>query len=163
MFVAYSCLRVFCTEYPLGCNHGGKGKRGIIGLITNSSVILPKSIPRVTILIVLLPGVYYTTAVGVSSQQCSRCGRMLRNWLSSSSNSTDLVIMSKKMPFLGPELMILAQVALQFCQTNTEHWWSRCKMTHHELYNIFRVKGALDNILKFYFWPNFIYHVKCNC
>ena len=24
-------------------------------------------------------------------------------------------------------------------------------------------KGALDNILKFYFWLNFIYHVKCNC
>ena len=27
----------------------------------------------------------------------------------------------------------------------------------------FRVKGALDNILKCYFWLNFIYHVKCNC
>ena len=25
------------------------------------------------------------------------------------------------------------------------------------------LKGALDNILKFYFWLNFIYHVKCNC
>ena len=25
------------------------------------------------------------------------------------------------------------------------------------------IKGALDNILKFYFWLNFIYHVKCNC
>ena len=24
-------------------------------------------------------------------------------------------------------------------------------------------KGALDNVLKFYFWLNFIYHVKCNC
>ena len=24
-------------------------------------------------------------------------------------------------------------------------------------------KGALDNILKFHFWLNFIYHVKCNC
>ena len=22
-------------------------------------------------------------------------------------------------------------------------------------------KGALDNILKFYFWLNFIYHVQC--
>ena len=25
------------------------------------------------------------------------------------------------------------------------------------------IKRALDNILKFYFWLNFIYHVKCNC
>ena len=25
------------------------------------------------------------------------------------------------------------------------------------------IKGALDNILKFYFWLNFIYHIKCNC
>ena len=25
------------------------------------------------------------------------------------------------------------------------------------------LKGALDNILKFYFWLNLIYHVKCNC
>ena len=25
------------------------------------------------------------------------------------------------------------------------------------------IKGALDNILKFYFWLNFIYHVKCKC
>ena len=24
-----------------------------------------------------------------------------------------------------------------------------------------KLKGALDNILKFYFWLNFIYHVKC--
>ena len=29
--------------------------------------------------------------------------------------------------------------------------------------NSTEVKGALDNILKFYFWVNFIYHVKCNC
>ena len=28
---------------------------------------------------------------------------------------------------------------------------------------LFIIKGALDNILKFYFWLNFIYHVKCNC
>ena len=27
----------------------------------------------------------------------------------------------------------------------------------------YALKGALDNILKFYFWLNFIYHVKCNC
>ena len=48
------------------------------------------------------------------------------------------------------------------CQVS---WWEltgnlRC------LLNIsmsFCVKGALDNILKFYFWLNFIYHVKCNC
>ena len=26
-----------------------------------------------------------------------------------------------------------------------------------------RLKGALDNILKFSFWPNFIYHVKIDC
>ena len=31
-------------------------------------------------------------------------------------------------------------------------------------YNIkISVKGSLDNIVKFYFWLNFIYHVKCNC
>ena len=29
--------------------------------------------------------------------------------------------------------------------------------------SFFVIKGALDNIFKFYFWLNFIYHVKCNC
>ena len=26
-----------------------------------------------------------------------------------------------------------------------------------------QLKWGLDNILKFYFWLNFTYHVKCNC
>ena len=33
----------------------------------------------------------------------------------------------------------------------------------HNAHTAILLKGALDNILKFYFWLNFIYHVKCNC
>ena len=29
-----------------------------------------------------------------------------------------------------------------------------------DMYRVYRVKGALDNILKFSFWLNLIYHVK---
>ena len=48
---------------------------------------------------------------------------------------------------------------------NQEKWL--CPSEKYSFYapglsKISEIKGALDNILKFYFWLNFIYHVKCN-
>ena len=57
----------------------------------------------------------------------------------------------KKLHINGLKSFIKSQREIEYCIAK-----KKGKLSPH-------FKGALDNILKFYFWLNFIYHLKCNC